>query len=62
MHFIPSLFSMDKPERTKPRYIGSFKCGKGHKQTVNVYETFQKITPEEQEVIDIKILKILGFL
>lgn len=52
---------MEKPERTKPRYIGSFKCGKGHKQTVKVYATFQKITPEEQEVIDIQVLRILGF-
>ncbi len=53
---------MEAPEYSKPQFIGSFKCGKGHKQTVKMYAVYKKITPEEQEVIDIQVLRILGFL
>lgn len=53
---------MEEPQYSDPEYIGSFKCGKGHKQTVKMYAVYKKITPEEQEVIDLQILRILGFL
>lgn len=53
---------MSAPEYSEPEYIGSFKCGKGRNKTVKMYAVYKKITPEEQEEIDIQILKILGFL
>jgi len=53
---------MEAPEYSKLQFIGSFKCVKGHKQTVKMYAVYKKITPEEQEVIDIQVLRILGFL
>lgn len=53
---------MDEPEYSEPEYLGSIKCGKGRKQEMKVYAVYKKITPEEQEVIDIQILRILGFL
>ncbi len=53
---------MEEPEYSEPEYIGSFKCGKGRKQTVKMYAVYKKITPEEQKEIDIQILRILGFL
>ncbi len=53
---------MEASEYSKSQYIGSFKCWKGHAQTVKMYASYKKITPEEKEIIDIKILKILGFL
>ncbi len=53
---------MEEPEYSDPEYVGSFKCGKGRNQTVKVYAVYRLTTPEEQEEIDIQILRILGFL
>jgi hypothetical protein len=53
---------MEESKYSKPQFIGSFKCGKGRKQTVKMYAVYRSMTPEEQEVIDIQVLRILGFL
>jgi len=53
---------MEEPEYSKPECIGTIKCGKGRDQEMKVYAVYKKITPEEQEEIDIQILRILGFL
>lgn len=55
-------FAMSEPEYSESEYLGSIKCGKGRKQEMKIYAVYKKITPEEQEVIDIQMLRILGFL
>lgn len=53
---------MEEPQYSEPEYLGSIKSGKGRKREMKVYAVYKRITPEEQEVIDIQILRILGFL
>ena len=53
---------MSESQYSEPRFVGSFKCGKGHEQEVQIYVVYKNITDEEQREIDIKTLKILGFL
>ncbi len=55
-------FTMSEPEYSEPEYLGSIKCGKGRKQKMKIYAVYKRIAPEEQEVIDVQILRILGFL